>query len=268
MKNKIGIASAIFDKYGLEEAFRDTSEIGIKYIELVNAKGFIENIIKKPEEMTRSDIDKIMDLERIFGVDVYAISVYFYLMKENAVPRLKKVIEVAREIGIYYVITDTGEIGMEEDDKKAVFFRDIIEIAEFAESKNITLCFEIHGGWYSNGKQVAEIIKKIDHPNVRLNYDTGNAIYFGDTRPEEDLQYAIPYMGFMHLKDKSGKPAEWNFPALGDGDIDFSNIFSQIKDYSGPMSIEVELTQGDHTLKEINEALRRSSIFLKNFGYS
>ena len=92
-------------------------------------------------------------------------------------------------------------------------------------------------------------------------------MYFGGIKPEYDIEYALPYMAFMHLKDKSGEQKEWNFPALGEGEINFKKIFKLIKDYNGPISIEVELTQKDHTIEEVNTALKKSYNFLNRFGY-
>ena len=268
MTNRIGVATAIFDKFGIEDAFKCISEIGYKYIELCYAKGFVENLIKKPEEMSKEDIGEILELCKEYNVQVCAVSVYFYLMNENAVNRLKKVIDTAELLNANTVITDTGEIGIDDDAKKEIFYREIKEIADYAQSKNITICFEIHGGWYSNGKQGSQIIKRINHPNIRLNYDTANVIFFNGGKPEEDILSAIPYMSFMHLKDKLGGPGEWNFPALGDGYIDFNKIFSMLGDYKGPMNVEVELTdEGEHTLEEIKSALKKSYEFLKNYGY-
>lgn len=267
MKNKIGVAAAIYDSFGIEKAFKSTSENGFKFIELVYAKGFVEKLIKKPEEMNKKDLNIILNLSKKYSVNVYAVSVCFYFGDKNAVNRLKKVIDVAKLLGANTIVTDTGEIKEDEDDKKKVFYKDIKEIANYAMLNDITVCFEIHGGWCSNGKQGAEIIKTINHPNIRLNYDTANVIFYGGGRPEEDIVNALPYMAFMHLKDKSGKDNEWNFPALGEGNINFKKIFNLIKDYDGPISIEVELTQEEHSLKEINDAYKKSYNFLKRYGY-
>ena len=161
MKNTIGVAAGIYDKFGIEAAFKSIKEIGYQYIELAYAEKFFENLITKPEEMNEKDIDKIKGLCSKYDVQVNALSVFFYLMTENGVNRLKKVLDVAASLGASTVVTDTGKIGIDEGDKKKVFYQEIKEVADYAKIKNITICFEIHGNWYSNGKQGAEIIKTI-----------------------------------------------------------------------------------------------------------
>ena len=89
----------------------------------------------------------------------------------------------------------------------------------------------------NTGKIGAEIIKTINHPNIKLNYDTANVVFYGNTRPEEDMKYALPYMGYVHLKESgNGKFGEWNFPALGEGVLDFDKIFDMLKQFDGPGS--------------------------------
>jgi L-ribulose-5-phosphate 3-epimerase len=127
---------------------------------------------------------------------------------------------------------------------------------------------EPHGKWYGTGKRGAEIIKSINHPNIRLNYDTANVMYFGGVRPEDDIESALPFMSFMHLKDDGGDFYEWNFPALGDGNIDFKSIFNLIKGYDGPISVEIEFLDMNYTMQEIDVALKKSYSFLKKFGFN
>ena len=266
MENKIGVAAAMYDSFGIKQAARSISKIGYKYIELVYAKGFVEKLIKNPEDMNEADVKNILKICRENNITVYCLSVFSnYFMYKEGIKKLKKVLDTANLLNVNYVITDTGNI--DDDVKKRTFFENIAIIADYAELKNITICFEIHGGWYCNGRQGSEIIKRINHPNIRLNYDTANVIYFGGGRPEGDIEFAKDYMSFMHLKDKAGKDNEWSFPALGDGSIDFKKIFKSITDYEGPMSIEIEISQGQHSLEEVNSAYKKSFDFMKSYGF-
>ena len=74
----------------------------------------------------------------------------------------------------------------------------------------------------------------------------------------------------MHLKDKNGAVDEWNFPALGEGYIDFPMIFDLLKrkGNESPFSIEIEFTQaGPKDLDEINRAVKTSYQFLKSADF-
>ena len=148
-----------------------------------------------------------------------------------------------------------------------MWYADILGIADYAALKNIIVCIEMHGNWFNSGKKAVEILNKINHPHIKINYDTGNVIFFNNTRPEEDINYALPYLGIIHLKDSSGKFKDWDFPAIGDGNIDFDQIFSALKNYDGPISLEIEFNGDVQPLKKINTALVDSMNFLKKYGY-
>jgi L-ribulose-5-phosphate 3-epimerase len=70
----------------------------------------------------------------------------------------------------------------------------------------------------------------------------------------------------MHLKDDAGALGEWNFPALGDGNIDLDAILKALKDFTGPISVEIEFDGKERTLEVINAAVKKSHDFLKSRG--
>ncbi|MFO7928358.1 MAG: hypothetical protein R6U35_01690 [Candidatus Humimicrobiaceae bacterium] len=71
--------------------------------------------------------------------------------------------------------------------------------------------------------------------------------------------------GYLHLKDHGiGKAGEWNFPALSEEVVDFEKIFDSVKDYSGPISVEIEFDGKERELEVINEAVKKLYDFLKN----
>ena len=55
---------------------------------------------------------------------------------------------------------------------KKKFYKDISKIASYASSKDVTVCLEMHGGWCNTGKKGAEIVKTINNPSIKLNYDS------------------------------------------------------------------------------------------------
>ena len=105
----------------------------------------------------------------------------------------------------------------------------------------------------------------IDRPNVGVNYDTANVIFYGGVRPEDDIGSAAITITHLHIKDQIGGPGVWNFPAIGTGEVDFAPIFEALEtvNFTGPCSIELEF-QGEPwpPLAEIQEALIQSRAFL------
>ena len=267
MNNSIGANTGTYEQYSAEEALRGISKCGFNNVELVYSPGISENVIPDPLKMKKKDVGKILNLCKKYKLKPYCLSV-FGLMNKDAVNTYKKVIEIADLLKVNYIIIDTGEYGTEDTDELKIFYEDMRKIADYAKLKNKLICFEVHGGLYGYGAQGVKLIEEINHPNIRLNYDTGNVIRFGNKRPESDIICALPYMEFMHLKDKAGKLRDRNYPALGEGNVDFKEIFKHIKDYKGPITVEVELFGEKHSLSEINSALKKSYDFLKKFGYA
>lgn len=63
---------------------------------------------------------------------------------------------------------------------------------------------------------------------------------------------------------------EWNFPAIGEGEIDMPMVFEILKEHNNmcPLSIEIEFTpQGPKNLEEVNQAVKTSYEYLKAHGF-
>ena len=260
MKNKIGVITSTYAHFNAEEALEGLSKTGVKYVELITVPGFLEHISLKPE-----DIDNTLNICKKYGVELYIIAGHGRMLKEDSVKSFKEVIDAASLLGVDYIDTDTGEI--KDDSDKDVFYKDIKILGEYAASKGVTIGIETHGNWCNNGKIASEVIKKIDNPNVKITYDPANSIFYGDTRPEDDIKYAIPFLGHLHVKDKRGGKGVWDFPVLGEGELDFNKIFGLLKDYEGPMTLEIELDGKKHPIDEVNDAVKHSYEFLKGYGY-
>lgn len=262
MKKNIAVTTSTYPNYSGKEAMEGISKAGFKYIELASAPAFFEHMPRPEIKVDKQIVEGVLKDCSDHYLTLQCIAGHTRLMKEKGVENFKKVLDFAGLAGVKYVTTDTGEVKNKDDEKK--FYGDIREIGDYAKTKGITVCLEMHGEWCNTGKIGAEIIKTINHPNIKLNYDTANVIFFGNVAPEEDLPYALPYMGYIHLKDHgSGQFKEWNFPALGGGIIDFEKIFEILKKFDGPGSVEIEFEGKEHSLEEINKAVKKSYDFLK-----
>jgi L-ribulose-5-phosphate 3-epimerase len=264
MKNKIGVVTSTYPNFKTDDALAGISAASFRYVELASAPSYFEHVLPRPESATEDDARKTVQLCKSYSLEISCIAGHTRLLKENGTENFLRVLDYAEKAGVPFVTTDVGEIKKEEDKKS--FFKEIERIGDYARTKKVTVCLEMHGAWCNNGKTGAEIIKKVNHPNVRLNYDSGNVMLYGRVRPEDDIQHALPYMAFMHLKDDGGALGEWNFPALGDGNIDLDAILKSLKDYTGPISVEIEFDGKERTLEEINGAVRKSYAFLQSRG--
>lgn len=265
MRNKVGVATSTYHYFSLEQTVEGISKSGYKYVEPLSVPGFCNHIIPSPEEMDEEGAKKLLGLCKQYNLELYCVGGHMRLMKDDSVDRFKKVIDCADLLGAKFITTDAGDVKGKEDEVK--FYSDMEVLGNYARSKDVTICFELHGDWCNKGKETAEVVRKIDNSHVRINYDTGNAIYYGDTRPEEDIKYALPYMSFLHLKDSGGEYKGYDFPVFGEGTVDFDSIFKTIESYDGPMSVELEFDGKEHPIEEVNAGIKKCYDFLKNYGY-
>ena len=117
------------------------------------------------------------------------------------------------------------------------------------------------------------LMAEVDHPKVRLNFDTGNIAYYNDAAdPVAELDRVKHLVRSVHLKDNRGGFEDWYFPALGDGGaVDFRRI-REILDgvgFLGPYTIEIEGIGGETEPGPLarQDRVDRSVAHLRALGY-
>ena len=149
---------------------------------------------------------------------------------------------VALNTKILFVSVHAGEL-----DKQMVYGR--LRLAgEKAAEYGITIGMETHPDLITNAAVAIETMKGVDHPNVRVNYDTANIHYYNQNVDHVDeMKQVIDYIGSMHLKDTDGGYKTWCFPTFGEGIVDFKTVFDVLNDqgYHGPFTMEIEGVEGE-----------------------
>ncbi len=128
---------------------------------------------------------------------------------------------------------------------------------DVAREHGVTIALETHPDLGTNGDVQLETMRAIDHPNVRVNFDTANITYYNkDTSAVLELAKIIDYVATIEFKDHSGEFETWDFPVLGQGVVDFPQVVKMLKEhgYAGPVTLEFEGTQGV-TLNETEQEL-------------
>jgi L-ribulose-5-phosphate 3-epimerase len=149
----------------------------------------------------------------------------------------------------------------------------LCKLGDCAAQCGVTLALETHKGPTENAHAMLELMKDVDHPHVRLNFDTGNIAYYNrDADPCAELERVKHLVSNVHLKDNRGGFEDWYFPAVGEGGaVDFSRV-RQILDeigFAGPYTIEIEGKGGEPEpgLDERHDRVRRSVSYLRASGY-
>jgi inosose dehydratase len=113
-------------------------------------------------------------------------------------------------------------------------------------------------------------MKQVNHPNIRVNFDTGNITYYNkNVNAPAELEKIVDYVATVELKDHSGRYQEWNFPALGKGVVDIPGVLRILKQhgYTGPLVIEIEGVQGiERNETEIKKDIADSAAYVRSLG--
>ncbi|MGX6444583.1 sugar phosphate isomerase/epimerase family protein [Neobacillus sp. K501] len=263
MLDQLTINSNTYHGFSLEDAVKGAREAGFTKIELAAVKGHTAHVLP---EMSSQQLNNIKALLREYGMKCVGIGAHSNVMKEEGIANLLKSIELAVEFDCRYIITATGDAHDDSDviEDAAVLAANLEPIIEKCEKLNKQLVLETHGNNYPTGLSLKKLAQSLNN-RVKINYDTANVIFYGNTLPYEDLEASVEYVEFIHLKDKLGSYNEWNFPAIGDGVLDFQRIFGILKkaNYKSPISVEIEFTpKGPANLEEVNRCVKRSFSYL------
>jgi len=277
MKVALGVGTNAYDGYPLEVMLEQISKVGAKFVEIAAIKGYFEHV--RPEKMSGEEKEKIKALLKKNNLSCESFSSHVDLTEEGILPVFKKRMEFAKEIGAKIVNTNSGPLGKEKK-----LYEVIKEVDEYAKSLELIVALETHGDIISGGEDI-KIIKKIDSPNIKMNYDFGNVFYFsgGKIRPEKDFEKALEYpecICHLHIKDIKFENNEWKIVPIGEGVVDYERVFYLLEKnrVSFPASIELPLRLGGKKeeglkkinpvlpLDEINNIIKRSLDYVRKVG--
>lgn len=269
MADRLAVSTNTYHSYSFEEAVAGISAAGYTSVELSSVPGWTEHVLRASSEQ---DLHEVAKLVSHYGLEPISLSGHSDLASETGMDEFRKALGIAARLGIRYVTTSTGGHDASSegtlDEQRAAFLQWIRPLADEAAADGIEICLETHGGVSATGALAAQLVQEIDRPNVGINYDTANVIFYGKVRPETDILAAAPFINHLHIKDQIGGPGVWNFPQIGTGEVDFAPIFAALAavNFNGPCSIEIEF-QGEPwpPLSEVELTLRNSREFLRQF---
>ena len=267
MKRIIGVNSNSYHGYSIEDALEGISSAGFQYVELTATKGWTEHVFPT---MSFEYLIRIKERMKDLSLVPFAMSGHCNLMDKARLDDFILNIKLAAFFGCDFIVSSIGEAHLKDKEHTSneVVADHIRSLVPYLREYGMQLDLETHGE-HGTGAILKEIVQLIDSPYVSINYDTANVLFYGDVNIKDDLTGCVDSIGFMHLKDKAGEKKEWNFPALGEGYVDFPEIIGILEEESNncPFSIEIEFTKdGPKDLNEINRAVQNSYHYLKSIG--
>lgn len=169
-----------------------------------------------------------------------------------------KLIEQAPDYGVSTVHVIPGN-----DAELEPLYASLRAAVEAAGKHGVTLGLEpIVGQRIGTTPGTLEALKRV--PGLRVNFDPSHLQIM-----EHDIPGAIRALGehacHVHIKDAVGVPEKWAFVKLGEGEIDFVDMFRVLKDqsFNGYVSVEHESHYFSEDKRGVEQVLADSLAFIR-----
>ena len=174
------------------------------------------------------------------GLALRALSAHMDLGRAESAGKLLRRLDFAAAAGASILISNATTL-----ERRATFEARLGGVLDAFASTGVTLAIENPGhgadALLPAGQESARIVAAIAHPNLRLNYDIGNALTYGGRKADalDDLKAALPFSAHIHLKDVRESGADWVYCPIGEGAVNYDHqVFGAIREAGIPVGIE------------------------------
>jgi sugar phosphate isomerase/epimerase len=251
MKHLIACRIANYGPY-VERGWSHLAELGVRYVEIKS-----------------TDIGDLTETKRKLadhGLAASSLHAMCDLAAETAVQEMTRELDAGAALGakIAFLSAKPGQTPL------PVIYDRLRAIGEEARQHGMTIALETHPPLVTNGDVARATLEAIGHPCVRINFDTANIYFYNrNTDTLAELKKVLDLVASVHLKDSYGGYKVFDFPALGEGIVDFPAVFSALdgRRFSGPYTLELEGTEGLHRSQEEQLAhVAESTAYLRGIG--
>ncbi len=103
------------------------------------------------------------------------------------------------------------------------------KVAKHAAERGVAVCLETHDAW-CNPKHVAEVLTRVNHPAIGVNWDVLHPVRMGFATIEESFETLKPWIRHLHIHD--GKKGGQSIVPIGTGDIDHKRTIELLQGIS------------------------------------
>ena len=162
------------------------------------------------------------------------------------VEHIRALVRFTAEIGADTILLATREEAEQVAGSAGVYRRALRPVAEEAAAAGVTLALE-HVGWYKP-YLLAELVRAIDHPAVRIYFDMGNCLYVGES-PLEQARVCAPLTAQLHIKGGPVAP-------LAAMPLQEVREILEAAGFQGRGCLEISGTEGERHLAEARGLLK------------
>jgi inosose dehydratase len=267
--NPFGASPGCFAAFDAPADYARMVRAGLRHIEVL-AVGASHFSSLAPEEMDEAEVAHLRETLQTAGLTPMSAAIAAPLHDAAGLALLKRRLDFAHRLGVPVAQAGAGEA--RDAAERRTLLRHLAAAGDYAATLGLVLALEIHPGLTVSGHAARELMAELDHPHVRINYDTGNVVFYNDLDPAEDVEEIAAFVAQVHLKDKGTRQQRaWDFVPIGQGVVNFPRIVEVLRavGFQGPYSLELELpgvADGALPKEASEEGIRESIAYLQRIG--
>ena len=252
---KIGITNYYIDKYGLDDGISRMANHGYTDIDFQVTNVNTEFYTLREEDF----LTLVLDIKRKFkehGITVNQIHGPWPYPSNNSTEdqraelfgMMTKALVVAKHLGAKYMaIHPLMPYGVNSPENPEEVYninkRYYTALAKVAHGLGVTVCLEnmsFKSFPLASSEMILKLIKDINHPFLRLCFDTGHAHVLGENLGDAVRNIGKDYLKVIHAHDNFGDEDSHRVPY--DGSIDWADFAEGLYDigFDGVFSLETE----------------------------
>jgi len=215
-----------YGQFPLNRALEGISKAGFKYVAWGTSHRETPGGKKVPVMAADAPPAKAKQLAtqcRDLGLEPVMMFSTIYPEAEKAVEVLTSRIHQAAAAGIEQVLT----FGDNEGSNQTLWIDRLKLLGRIAGDHGVTIVLKQHGGTTGTGQICAKIVQEVASPNVLVNYDAGNVMWYLNVDPIPDLQQCSEFVRSFCIKDGRSWP-EVEDCGPGFGEIDHYRLLHPV----------------------------------------
>ena len=162
---------------------------------------------------------------------------------------------LARKMGLKLVTFHAGFLPPDESHPMfAKMLQRLDAVADIFMVHNILVGLETG---QETAPELADLLHKLNHPNIGVNFDPANMIMYDKGDPVKALRTLAPWIRQVHIKDarRTKTPGTWGEEVpVGTGEVDWRAFFHTFKQVIFNVYLAIEREYGENRVGDIRAA--------------
>ena len=224
-KFQIACMTLPYSQFPLERALQGIASAGYKHVAwgTTHRNESDKQIPVMPEDAPPAKAAELATRCRDLGLEPLMMFSTIYPEAPNGLEVLTHRLKQAGAAKIPQVLT----FGHTEGGNEKVWIERFKALGAIARDADVTLVVKQHGGTTGTGEACARIVREVNDPGVRVNYDAGNVMDYLNLDPIPDIENCADVVHSFCIKDHRNWPKDEDC-GPGFGEIDHYRLLRPV----------------------------------------